>query len=222
MKKSIILLISISFFFSCKTASISESDKKLIILELERINSIDQEYAGIPSNQLIEKYGNEKAWEIYEGKRDSIGLLNQLKIKDLFEKYGYLGYKEVGEKASNDFWISIQHADNDVEFQKKMLTALKKEMLKNNASKIDYAMLEDRVNVNLDRKQRFGTQVTYNNEGQAIPKKGLMDSTNIEQIRKKFDLPGFLEYYNRMTTNHFEMNKKFFKEKGIFKPKLYK
>jgi len=196
--------------------------KKEIISELNAIKTIDQQYArGLP-NKLIEKFGPKKAWEVFEIKKDSVYLINQAKIKRLFKKYGYLGYKKIGKEASNDFWISIQHADNDVEFQQEMLIALKKEKSKNNAGKVEYAMLEDRVNVNPNKKQRFGTQVTYNEFGQAIPKNGLVDSINIEQLRKKYDLPTFREYYNRMTLNHFEMNKAFMLERGITKPTLYK
>ncbi len=222
MSKNIIILTLFTLIVSCKLNSISESEKKEIIVELNDIKNIDQQYAGIPPKQLIEKYGSEKAWEIFEIQRDSIGLINQERIKGLYKKYGYLGYDKIGKNASNDFWISIQHADNDVEFQKEMLNELKKEISKNNASKVEYAMLEDRVNVNLNKKQRFGTQVAYNEFGQAIPKNGLIDSINIEQIRKEFNLPIFLKYYNEMTINHFEMNKANMLERGITEPKLYK
>lgn len=222
MKKIIVILIFFGLFLSCKTNVITEFEKKEIIAELNAINAIDQKYAGLPPKELTEKYGHEKGWEIFTKQRDSIGLLNQGKIKNLYKKYGYLGYKEVGETASNDFWISIQHADNDIIFQKEMLAELKKEISKNNAGKVEYAMLEDRVNVNTGKKQRFGTQVTYNSIGQATPKNGLIDSVNIELIRKEFDLPSFREYYNEMTTSHFEMNKSNMLKKGITEPKLYK
>jgi len=214
-------LVIFSLIFSCKSDSISETEKKQIITELNNIKTIDQQYAGIPPKELTEKYGREEAWKIFINQRDSIGLVNQERIKALYKKYGYLGYHEVGEKASQDFWISIQHADNDVEFQQQMLKELKKEIAVNNASKAEYAMLEDRVQINLNKKQRFGTQVTYNEFGQAIPKIGLIDSLNIEQLRKEYDLPTFREYYNNMTRSHFEMNKKYLLEKGITEPKLY-
>jgi len=221
LKNIFALLVLFNLVFSCKSDLISELDKTQIISELNDIKIIDQQYAGIPPKEQTEKYGYDKAWEIFELQRDSIGLINQSKIKELYKKYGYLGYKEVGVKASQDFWISIQHADNDIEFQQEMLKELKKEISKNNASKVEYAMLEDRVNVNLNKKQRFGTQVTYNELGQAIPKNGLIDSINIEQLRKEYELPTFVEYYNRMTLSHFEMNKANMLERGITAPRLY-
>lgn len=221
MKKILLILIFFNLFFSCKTDAIPESEKKEIIAELNAIKTIDQKYSGIPPKELTEKYGHKKGWEIFENQRDSIGIINQVKIKKLYKRYGYLGYKEIGKKASQDFWISIQHADNDIEFQQEMLKELKKEISINNASRIEYAMLEDRVNINLNKSQRFGTQVTYNKFGQAIPENGLIDSINIEQRRKEYDLPTFREYYNEMTTNHFEMNKENMVKRGIMEPKLY-
>jgi hypothetical protein len=216
-----LILILLGSIYGCKTDSISDSQKQHIVDELKSIKAIDQEYSGIPPQEMTDKYGYNLAWKIFLKKRDSIGLSNQERIKKLYETYGYLGYDKVGKEASQNFWISIQHADNDIEFQQEMLIALKAEISKNNASKSEYAMLEDRVNVNLGNKQKFGTPVTYNAYGQAIPKNGLIDSVNIESFRKEYDLPPLLEYYNEMTRMYFEMNKSNMTERGITEPKLY-
>ena len=109
-----------------------------------------------------------------------------------------------------------------VEAKKKEEAINKNAEKKDNAIKSEYAMLEDRVNVNLNKKQRFGSQVTYNKLGQAIPVNGLIDSINIENIRQEFELPPFKQYYNEMTQMHFEMNRDLFIKKGITEPKLYK
>ncbi|MET6991413.1 DUF6624 domain-containing protein [Sediminicola arcticus] len=171
MKKTIMLTFTSILLLNCRdNKNISEQEKKQIISELNNIKILDQKYAGIPPADLKEKYGPRKAWEIFMKQRDSVALLNQGKIKSLYQKYGYLGYKQVGEIASGDFCIVIKHADNDLEFQQHMLEALKKEIEKGNADKANYAMLEDRVNVNLNKPQRFGSQVIYNGDGQAIPK----------------------------------------------------
>ena len=77
-------------------------------------------------------------------------------------------------------------------------------------------------NVNLNKKQRFGSQVTYNEFGQAIPVNGLIDSMNVEKLRLEFELPSFKEYYNEMTEMHFEMNKETLIKRGIHEPQLYK
>lgn len=204
-----------------KEREITQKEKETIIAELTKIKAIDQKYAGIPPAELLETYGTKKAWEIFKQKRDSVGIENQNSIKKLYKAYGYLGEKKIGEEAATNFWLPIQHADNDIPFQQEMLEALKKEIEKGSADKYHYAMLEDRVNINLNKPQRFGTQVTYNGKGQAIPKIGLIDSTNVDSLRNAFTLPSLKEYYNGMTEMHFEMNKTMFQDKGILEPQLY-
>ena len=221
MKKTLFLLIVV--MISCNsTKEISAIEKEKITSELDYIFNIDQKYsAGTPSEDLIKKFDKKQAWKIFELERDSVGLVNQNKIKKINSKYGYLGFNKVGEEYSKKFWITIQHADNDIKFQWKMLKELGREIEKNNAEKSNYAMLDDRISINLNQKQRFGSQVTYSKVGQAIPKNGLLDSLNVDILRIKYNLSPFKEYYNWMTTNHFEMNKDYFLKQGIKAPKLY-
>jgi len=219
--KNIIAVVFCISILSCASRRMSETEKSAVLKELEYIYETDQKYAGLPPKELTEKYGEKKGWEIFLNKRDSVGNSNQQRIKELYDQYGYLGFDKVGDRET-DFWISIQHADNDIEFQKKMLKALKKEIARNNAPKVHYAMLEDRIAVNSNQKQRFGSQVTYNKLGQAIPKNGLIDSANVEKLRKEYDMPSFKKYYNDMTTMHYEMNKEQLNKKGIHEPQLYK
>lgn len=221
MKKILLSCIALTCISCNSHKKISDSEREKIISELDYIGDIDQQYARIPSREMMEKYGEENAWKIFEAKRDSIGKDNQNRIRKLYAEYGYLGFKQVGRENATKFWISIQHADDDVEFQKKMLAALKKEVKKNNAHRNEYAMLEDRVAINSNQKQRFGTQVIYNKAEQAIPRNGLTDSVNVDQLRSEYGLPTFKEYYNQMTIMHFEMNKKNFLKRGITEPKLY-
>ncbi|WP_413531686.1 DUF6624 domain-containing protein [Empedobacter brevis] len=219
--KKILFIILGSITLSCQTSKINEEDKTRIKAEFEAMRNIDQVYAGIPPKEMMEQYGRKKAWEIFYQKRDSVNLTNQKIAKSYFKKYGYIGSKDFDRRTSGNFWIIVQHADNDIKFQKQVLTKMRKQIKKENAIKSQYAMLEDRVNVNQNKKQRFGSQVTYNKYGQAIPKNGLIDSLNIETLRKEYELPTFKEYYNEMTEMHFEMNKEALIKSGILEPKLY-
>ena len=221
MKNTLLILISL-IFYNCIPKAISTNEKMTVISTLEYMNNIDQKYAGIPSSELREKYGNEKAWQIFKSKRDSVAIENQKKAKEILKKYGFIGTKNFNSKASGNFWVIVQHADNDIEFQEKYLKLMSKELKKGNAHKNEYALLEDRVNVNKGNKQRFGTQLTYSKMGQAIPVNGLTDSINIDKLRKEYNLPTFKDYYNHMTKDHYEMNEKIYKSQGILEPILYK
>ncbi len=222
MVKKWILIFTIIFISCQSTKELSTTEKQNVISELNYIYEMDQKYAGLPPQDLIKKLGKEKAWDLFILKRDSAQLENQYRTKKLYSKYGYLGYNEVGKENSSKFWITIQHADNDLNFQKEILKSLKKQIKKGNASKSNYAILEDRIAINSGQKQRFGTQVTYNKLGQAIPRNGLIDSANIEKLRAEYELPTFKEYYNEMTSMHFEMNTELLNRKGITEPLLYK
>lgn len=220
--KHYILLLSTILTIGCSSNQITEEVKSNVTKELAKMREIDQVYAGVPSEELIEKYGRNKAWEVFNKKGDSINLINQTKAKSILKKNGFIGINNYGKKASNDFWLIIQHADNDVKFQSYYLKLMKKELKKGNANKTNYAYLEDRVNVNKGKKQQFGTQVTYNKLGQAIPVNGLIDSLNIENLRKQYGLESFKDYYNDMTQMNFDMNEENFIKKGITTPILYK
>lgn len=223
MKKLILSILVLLTFICCENERIiTEQENEKILVELNQIRIIDQKFAGIPPTALKEKYGNQKAWEIFKRQRDSVAIDNQNRIKKLYKVYGYLGERKVGEEAATSFWLPIQHADNDVPFQQEMLNAMGKEIKKGSADKYHYAMLEDRINVNLNKPQRFGSQVTYNDKGQAIPKIGLLDASRVDSLREAYTLPTFKDYYNRMTEMHFEMNKEMLIKKGITEPILYK
>lgn len=221
MGKYLIIILLCFIELGCRSSKISDAERETILDELDYIYIIDQKYAGIPFPKLKEEYGEEKVWDVFLKMRDSVGLENKNRIKRLYSKYGYLGYDKIGEKETQ-FWISIQHADNDIPFQQEMLKTLKKEIRKKNADRSHYAMLEDRIAVNQKKKQRFGSQVTYNKIGQAIPMYGLTDSARVDKWRAQYNLSSFKKYYNDMTIMHFEMNKDQLKKKGISKPVLYK
>lgn len=207
------------FFFllmivSCKN-TISKNDS--LVNEIDRMASIDQIAAYIPQGKYI-SYSREQ-WNKF---KDSIFADNTKKAEVLYNKHGYLGFDKVGEKGEAQFWVIVQHSDNNTHFQNKVLNSLKKEVDKKNASPEHYALLYDRVKVNSGDKQLFGTQVDYNENGQAKPKIGLKDTFKVDKLRKQYNLDPLKEYLNHMTEMHFQMNKVNLEKRGIKQPILYK
>jgi hypothetical protein len=74
----------------------------------------------------------------------------------------------------------VQHSDGDPDFQSKVLDKLKIEVDNRNADGRDFGLLTDRVKINKGEKQIYGTQLTYNSQGQAYPKP-LLDSVNVDK-----------------------------------------
>lgn len=151
---------------------------------------------------------------------DSVFALNEKRLTEVMNKYGFPGFDLVGEKGSSHFWLITQHCDKDVAFQQRVLDSMKVAVANHNANPQNYAYLADRVLINTGKKQLYGTQVTYNTDScQAIPKP-LADSLTVNTRRGAIGLESIEAYLNTMSTMHFEMNKAGYKGRGIHKPKL--
>ena len=223
MKKILgILIIGLSFFGCKENSSEKEEIKQKIEFnqdladELKKMAEVDQIAAYIPQGEY-EKMSNEE-WNSF---KDSVFTTHQKRLKQIFDKYGFVGFDLAGEEGSRNFWLMVQHSDHNPNFQKEVLEKMKIEVDKGNAIPSNYGLLVDRVNLNTGEKQIYGTQVTYNTEtGQAYPKP-LEDSLKVNERRKSIGLKPIEEYLNGMTEMHFEMNKENYLKKGVTEPKLY-
>ena len=190
-----------------------------LVDELSIMVEIDQVAAS--NAHPPENYSNltQEEWKSF---KDSVYRSHQKRLNEVFKKYGFPGFSLVGENGSNNFWLLTQHADFNPQFQQNVLEKMKVEVDKENADPSSYGLLVDRVNLNTGKKQIYGTQLTYNLEiCQAYPKK-LADSVTVNERRKSIGLGPIEIYLNEMTEMHFQMNKEYYANKGITKPKLYK
>lgn len=143
---------------------------------------------------------------------------NRIWAETVIREHGYPGNDMVGEKASSRFWLILQHADFGPEFQVYALSELKKQVDKNNASKGDYCYLIDRVRINTQQPQVYGTQVSYNlSTGQALPR-NLENPSEVNIRRAAMDLEPIEDYINDTTQFHHQINQALFEKKGIMKP----
>lgn len=160
----------------------------------------------------------QEQWEHF---KDSVYRLHEKRAQEMFDTHGFLGHEIVGKAGSSNFWLLVQHADHNPDFQNEVLEKMEVEVANNNADSRDYGLLVDRVKLNTGQAQVYGTQVQYNKHtGQAYPKR-LIDSINVNERRKSVGLYPIEEYLNDMTEMHFEMNKANMLERGITAPKLY-
>ena len=93
------------------------------------------------------------------------------RIMEIFKEIGYPSATLVGEEASEAFWLLVQHSDSKPMFQEEVLLAMKPVVLAGEASNESLALLTDRVRINTDRPQLYGTQVEFDvSLGRATPK----------------------------------------------------
>jgi len=135
--------------------------------------------------------------------------LNMIILKKTFKNYGFLGFEEVGEQGSSNFWLMMQHCDKDPKFQEEVLTEMKKHLDRKNANASNYAYLIDRVNVNTGKPQVYGTQMKLNQEGSSYEPKTVIEPQNLNKRREEVGL-GTIEEYIGIMNSHYKgsLNKK--------------
>src|ERR1700744_3491242 len=139
MYKPFILFLSL-----CVLSSVGFAQQKTLnqplIDSLAKWVKVDQIAANTKKGEF-EKMSQEQ-WNKY---KDSVFNAHQHLLEQIFNKYGYPGYDLVGKQGTNNFWLMVQHCDQNPEFQKKILAAMKTEVDRGNADGKNYAYLIDRV-----------------------------------------------------------------------------
>lgn len=85
-------------------------------------------------------------------------------VANIIDKYGWLGISQIGRLANTAQWAVMQHGT--VDSKEKYAPLLKASVLKQESQPIHYARLIDRMLINSDKEQLFGTQYDFDNEGQ--------------------------------------------------------
>lgn len=156
-----VLLVS-TFFYNCRENTPFISNTKLkksipydsIQNVLEIVYDKDQEIR----IQLSNVRPNSYEFKELVHKMQTIDKTNLESVLSIVEKYGWLKKSNIGEKASEAIFLTIQHSSK--KNMEKFLPALKELALKNEASLINACMMEDRLLMRNGEKQKYGTQIS--------------------------------------------------------------
>ncbi len=97
-----------------------------------------------------------KAESMSEPEVDKVDANNYPELERIFGKYGWPAISVVGKEAAGEFWLLVQHQDDHLEFQQRVLKAMEHAADAGEASKVDYAYLYDRVLRNEGKLQALG------------------------------------------------------------------
>ena len=137
-------------------------DPKIAAIQKEIHDLWVRDQAG--RNVYIESQTEDEAGADYWARRlavaDVTGIDNEAtaRMRELVEAWDWIDVHRFGTKTSNHAWILVQHADDHPEFQQQVLDKMTPHLEDGGVSKQNYAYLWDRVAVNHDREQRYGTQ----------------------------------------------------------------
>lgn len=123
---------------------------------------------------------------------------NTLRMKEIVDKYGWPTNKTVGDTAAGAAIYLLTHADRDTAFQTKCWTLMNAAAEKNEIPKMSYAIFTDRILVNKDKQQLYGTQGTCS--GNRWQPATIQDRQNLDKRRQDVGLPPFAEYKTMMDT----------------------
>lgn len=203
MKKLMLTLIGAGFLFLECMAQNSAANLPLQKF-IDSLYQVDQQV----QTDMISAFQNGASF-------DSIKVLEAIEhatfkrhipaLKEIYKKWGYPTRQMVGGEASSHFFTMIQHSDADVDFQIKMLPLIKKMVNEKQVNGEEYAYLFDRVHINKSGWQRYGTQLDYDKEGNAVPKQ-LKDRAGVNKRRKALGMETLEEYLQKTTELHRLMN----------------
>lgn len=167
------LILILIFFLGCKKTD----DYGEVRKTLENVLVEDQRY-----RQPI--YNPEKQ-NIIDEKNIKI-------VTKIIDSLGWLGKDKIGKNANNALYIVIQHA-HEFDIRKKYLPIMKDAVKKGNAEKSQLANMIDRFELLNNRKQIYGTQISYDVNGNAYII-NLIDSVNVNLRRKSMNLDPIENY----------------------------
>ncbi len=117
-------------------------------------------------------------------------------LKQIIDEIGWPSVSRVGEQASRQAWTLVQHADHDIEFQKYCLQLMRSET-QGEVAKWNIAFLEDRICVNENRSQIYGTQFYKHTDGSYLPHP-IKHPEKLDQLREQVGLESFTGYSREM------------------------
>jgi hypothetical protein len=94
---------------------------------------------------------------------------NTDRLREIVDQYCWLGRSLVGDEGAQHAWLLAQHADRQLDFQRRALTLLTQAVARGEATRAQLAYLTDRVRMNEGREQVYGTQIADVKDGAAIP-----------------------------------------------------
>jgi hypothetical protein len=211
IKSKILIMqkICLTIFISLTLFSIAEAQEKIIypklITIIDSLFTVDQQVQQDFVEVLINRSSKDSI-KMFSDRKEETFVRHIPILKSIFKKYGYPTFEKVGQETSSRFFTLIQHSDADVSFQSEMLKILKKQVAKKQVKGSDYAFLYDRVQINSGKQQLYGTQVEYDENGNAYSK-NLKDKKNANKSRAALGMETLESYLEMVTEFHKKQNR---------------
>jgi hypothetical protein len=182
----LVMFLLVGLFISCNTQNNKQPEEIPSVLNLFKSIAKDSLRHLLPvldsvfiDDQRFRKYNNPDTIRKYRKEIQFYDSVNLVKIIPIIEKYGILGYNDVGFTGNLAIVMTIQHAD--IKTQEKYLPLFRSAIKGKKVLPSTYAMLEDRIAIKNGKMQIYGTQVFQSKENGT----GLLPTIDIDNIDKR-------------------------------------
>lgn len=124
--------------------------------------------------------------------KQKLNVKNQKELERLIELKGWPKISQVGSLAAGAAFLVIQHSD--IEKQIKYLPVIEALCKENEASWDSYALMYDRIQIQIDKPQKYGTQVRFNNVKNEYELFPLLDKSMVKKWREEVGLEPIESY----------------------------
>lgn len=204
LRVSVIIIIS---WIALPTISISQeillNDRSFLKSQIDSMEKEDQKWRSMIRMNTNGEIDDPEITESYLlSKMRSTDSLNFFKLQALFNQYGFVHIDMIDSASAHNFWLLVQHQDKHPDFQQEVLVQIHSYCLKGLASVYDYVYLLDRVRINTDRLQVYGTQVILKDDSTGFMTKPVIDPENLNKRRKEVGLFSIEEYLDMMNERY--------------------
>ncbi|HYF48750.1 MAG TPA: DUF6624 domain-containing protein [Planctomycetota bacterium] len=132
------------------------------------------------------------------GEMHKVDAENTAWLREQVLEHGWLDAERFGKQSASTAFLIVQHS-GDLRLMQAALPEIEKDMKSGAGDPQDFALLYDRTKIYLGEKQRYGSQLGQNAEGDSVLLP-LEDSEKVEQFRKEiglFPLSQYLEIFEK-------------------------
>ncbi|MFF3390949.1 DUF6624 domain-containing protein [Streptomyces sp. NPDC002669] len=122
------------------------------------------------------------------------------RLGEIMDEYGWPTAEAVGEEAASAAWLIAQHADRQLDIQRRALHLMQQAVSAGAAGPRELAFLRDRTLVNEGRKQIFGTQIAGVKDGAPVPWP-CEEPERMDELRAEAGIEPFDEYVAKFAMN---------------------
>lgn len=186
------ILFSLVILFSLNGLTAQNNELVSMPDLAQKITYLSDKYEGIRNqkNEMLLKFrpASPEIKDLDARLEDQIKI-NYAASKKIIDANGFPNHDMIGEEATHKFWMMVQHMDQYPEFQMQVLRGMAGAVDQDKAAWLDFAYLTDRVLLNQQRPQHYGTQVYYDDEEKTYKPHPVDDITRTNERRAELGLP---------------------------------